>query len=245
MIWPLAAISLGLGSNFHCLGMCGPIALAVPVNTKSFTTRLASILLYNLGRILVYAILGAFFGLMGLGLFLTGVQQQLSIIVGAIIVISAVLTLLNRKTNFLNNLISGKTLKLQQAMSKYLRKQGYTNNFVLGLLNGLLPCGLVYVALAAALITGSVLNGILFMILFGIGTMPVMVALPWIKDIITADIKHKLQRAVPVFLLVFGALLILRGANIGIPYLSPHFDADQPMSHGHGEDAKVEIHSCH
>ncbi len=245
MVWPIAAISLGLSSNFHCLGMCGPIALAVPVNTKSFATRLLSILLYNLGRILVYAILGAFFGLMGLGLFLTGVQQQLSIIVGVVIVISAILTLLNRKTNFLSSLISGKTLKLQQKMGKYLRKQGYTNNFVLGLLNGLLPCGLVYFALAAALITGSVLNGVLFMVLFGIGTMPVMVALPWIKDFITNNMKQKMQRAVPVFLLIFGALLILRGANLGIPYLSPYFDSQQQKMHTNGEATKVEIHSCH
>lgn len=246
MIYVWSALSLGLISNFHCLGMCGPIALAIPVKSDSTSSRIASILLYNIGRIFTYAILGAIFGFFGQGLFLMGIQQQISIILGAIIVIGAVLTLMNRKLNFTDKLLKGKLLKLQQSMSKYLRKQGYTNNFVLGLLNGLLPCGLVYFALVGAIATGHVLSGVTFMTMFGIGTLPVMVLLPWIKDYLTTSFRHKLQKAIPVMLIIFGGLLIVRGANLGIPYLSPKVEKPKTtIVDGEEKIEEVKVHSCH
>jgi len=161
--------------------MCGPIALAIPVKSNSTFSRVASILLYNIGRILTYAILGGIFGFFGKGLFLMGMQQQISIILGLVIVISAIFTLLNRKLHFTDKLLKGKLLKLQQGMAKYLRKQGYANNFVLGFLNGLLPCGLVYFALAGAIDIGHVLSGVIFLIKLGVGILTVMVYFREIK----------------------------------------------------------------
>jgi sulfite exporter TauE/SafE len=227
--------------------MCGPIALAVPVKSSSQGARIASILLYNAGRVLTYALLGGIFGIFGQGLFLMGIQQQLSIILGALIVISAVLILVNRKVDFTSKLLTGKVLRLQQGMKKYLQKQGYTNNFILGLLNGLLPCGLVYFALVGALATGNTFSGMIFMVMFGIGTMPVMVLLPWIKDYLTTSFRQKLQKTIPVMLIVFGGLLIVRGANLGIPYLSPKVEKPQVTTLENGEP-KVEectVKCCH
>ena len=221
MIFIWSAISLGLVSNFHCLGMCGPIALAVPVKSHSISSRLASILTYNGGRIFTYAIIGGIFGIFGQGISMAGFQQQLSLILGVLIILSAIAILIDRKTNFLSKVLPKQAMILQQKMGNYLRKQGYMNNFILGLLNGMLPCGLVYCALVGALSTGSFVNGILFMIFFGIGTLPVMVLMPWIKDLLTANFRIKLQKSVPIFLLVFGAILFVRGANLGIPFLSP------------------------
>lgn len=221
MIFIWSAISLGLVSNFHCLGMCGPIALAVPVKSHSISSRLASILTYNGGRIFTYAVIGGIFGIFGQGISMAGFQQQLSLILGALIIISAIAILIDRKTSFLSKVLPKQALLLQQKMGSYLRKQGYMNNFILGLLNGLLPCGLVYFALVGALSTGSFLNGVLFMIFFGIGTLPVMILMPWIKDLLTSSFRSKLQKSVPIFLLVFGAILFVRGANLGIPFLSP------------------------
>lgn len=221
MIYVWSAISLGLVSNFHCLGMCGPIALAVPVKSHSVGSRLTSILIYNAGRILTYAIIGGIFGVFGQGISLVGLQQQLSLVLGGLIIISAIAILLDRKTNLLSKLLPSSALKLQQKMGNYLRKQGYSNNFVLGLLNGMLPCGLVYFALIGALATGSFAHGILFMIFFGIGTLPVMVLMPWIKDLISVKFRSSIQKTIPIFLLIFGALILVRGANLGIPFLSP------------------------
>lgn len=242
MIFIWSAISLGLVSNFHCLGMCGPIALAVPVKAHSISSRLSSILIYNAGRIFTYALIGGVFGIFGQGISIAGFQQQLSLILGLIIVISALAILLDRKTNFLSNLLPKQAYKLQRNMGNFLRKQGYTNNFILGFLNGLLPCGLVYFALIGALATGSFFNGILFMIFFGIGTLPVMILMPWIKDSLTLNFRSKLQKAIPVFLIVFGGILVIRGANLGIPYLSPKVTT--PVENvSHQEEDSEEIQS--
>lgn len=241
MIFVWSAISLGLVSNFHCLGMCGPIALAVPVKSHSISSRLASILTYNAGRIFTYALIGGLFGIFGQGIAIAGFQQQLSLILGALIIISAIAILVDRKTHFLSKVLPKQAMVLQQKMGNYLRKQGYMNNFILGFLNGMLPCGLVYFALIGALSTGSFINGILFMIFFGIGTLPVMVLMPWIKDLLTANFRSKLQKSVPIFLLVFGAILFVRGANLGIPFLSPKTSTEPTEVQVDNNDTQEEV----
>jgi uncharacterized protein len=246
MIYLWTALSLGLVSNFHCLGMCGPIALAIPVKSNTISSRLGSILLYNLGRISTYALIGAIFGFFGKGLFLMGIQQQLSIVIGALIVASAILILANRKVDLFSKIIPSKFVVLKSKMQKYLRQKGYFNNFILGLLNGILPCGVVYFALMGALATGGVVSGILFMTLFGVGTLPVMVLLPWIKDYLTTGFRQKLQRTVPVMLLIFGSLLIVRGANLGIPYLSPKVEkAKTTITDNEPQKEECTVKCCH
>ena len=90
-----------------------------------------------------------------------------------------------------------------------------------GLLNGLLPCGLVYAALAGAAATGGPLGGALFMAAFGLGTIPAMLAVSLAGRLITAPWRARFQRAVPVAMAVLAVLFIVRGLSLGIPYLSP------------------------
>lgn len=246
MMFLWTALSLGLVSNFHCLGMCGPIALAIPVKSNTFSSRLGSILLYNLGRISTYALIGGIFGFFGKGLFLMGIQQQVSIVIGALIVVSAILILANRKVDLFSKIIPSKFVVLKSKMQKYLRQKGYFNNFILGLLNGILPCGVVYIALLGAIATGGVVSGILFMTLFGIGTLPVMILLPWIKDYLSTGFRQKLQRTVPMMLLIFGGLLIVRGANLGIPYLSPKVEKPKTtVVNGETKTEDCTVKCCH
>ncbi len=224
----LSAFILGLVGNFHCLGMCGPIALAIPLKDNSTSTRLLSILIYNAGRIFTYTLLGALIGFIGKGVFLMGFQQKLSIILGAAIIIYAVFIIVKRKSSLLNNLLATKFYRLKNAMGSFLRKKTYDANLLLGLLNGLLPCGMIYIALAGALASESVFSSAAFMLFFGLGTLPVMMILPWVATYISSNVRIRLNKVIPYTLLVFGLLLILRGSNLGIPYLSPQVATEQP-----------------
>jgi uncharacterized protein len=224
----LSAFILGLVGNFHCLGMCGPIALAIPLKDNSTSTRLLSILIYNSGRIFTYTLLGALIGFVGKGVFLMGFQQKLSIILGAAIIIYAVFIIIKRKSSLLNNLLATKFYRLKNAMGSFLRKKTYDANLLLGLLNGLLPCGMIYIALAGALASESVFSSAAFMFFFGVGTLPVMMILPWVATYISSNVRIRLNKIIPYTLLVFGLLLVLRGSNLGIPYLSPQVAPEQP-----------------
>jgi len=224
----LSAFILGLVGNFHCLGMCGPIALAIPLKDNSTSTRLLSILIYNAGRIFTYTLLGALIGFIGKGVFLMGFQQKLSIILGAAIIIYAVFIIVKRKSSLLNKLLATKFYRLKNAMGSFLRKKTYDANLLLGLLNGLLPCGMIYIALAGALASESVFSSAAFMLFFGLGTLPVMMILPWVATYISSNVRIRLNKVIPYTLLVFGLLLILRGSNLGIPYLSPQVATEQP-----------------
>jgi uncharacterized protein len=225
----ISAIALGLASNFHCLGMCGPIALAIPINTSSSFTRLLSILMYNGGRVFTYTLLGILLGSLGKGASLLGYQQQLSVIIGLGMVVFALFSLYKKNLPIpgigFNRLFSG----LKQKMGSYLKRNSYDANLILGLLNGLLPCGMVYFALAGAAAWGGLFEGGLFMFFFGIGTLPIMLLIPYLKTRMSTRFRLRIQTYVPVFLLVFGVLLMIRGANLGIPYLSPKME--QPTQH--------------
>lgn len=222
-----AAILLGLMGSLHCLGMCGPIALALPVHTMSKGARITSVTLYNLGRILTYGLIGLVFGLAGWGIVLSGFQQVLSIALGILLILAAFFPLLMSKMRipFFDRLVG----KLKQAMGKYLKTRKVPAFFVLGLLNGLLPCGLVYVALAGALASGTALNGTMFMLGFGFGTAPAMVALPLLGGLVKPQQWVKLKKLIPYTLALFGVLLLLRGLDLGIPFISPQMTESGTM----------------
>ncbi|MGZ4043606.1 MAG: sulfite exporter TauE/SafE family protein, partial [Bacteroidia bacterium] len=87
----VAAISLGLLGSFHCIGMCGPIALALPVHQATVFRKVVAILLYNSGRIITYSLLGLLFGIIGQGFAVFGLQQVLSVSLGTLILLSIIL----------------------------------------------------------------------------------------------------------------------------------------------------------
>lgn len=219
----LAALSLGFLGSFHCIGMCGPIALAVPVKRTSRFSVFFGALTYNTGRVVTYAAMGLLFGLLGKGFQLAGWQSTLSVLLG----ITILLIVFVPKANVLNSgshLLYKPVEKLKSGIRKLFGTHSYQGLFLIGLLNGLLPCGLVYLGVAGSVATGDAINGSLFMAAFGLGTLPAMLALVIIKDYISIGFREKIRKTIPVFATAMAVLLILRGLNLGIPYISPSIE---------------------
>ncbi len=211
------AFLLGLVGSAHCAGMCGPLALALPATGNTRATFLAGRVLYNMGRLITYAALGAVFGLLGQSFALAGFQRWISLAAGVMILLSLFAT--SRFT--LGQPTVAAVSWLKSAFSRLLKMRSLGSVFTLGLLNGLLPCGLVYAAAAAAATTGHFLDGTLAMLAFGLGTVPMMLGFSLAGPRLHTLLRFKLQRLVPASLAIVGGLLILRGLALGIPYLSP------------------------
>jgi uncharacterized protein len=221
MAFLLAAISLGFLGSFHCVGMCGPIALALPVHNKPPVLKHVLIVLYNLGRITTYSLFGLIAGIMGQSIAMAGFQQALSITIGVILLTSVLFTFKNSLSG------SGFFLWIKASLSRLFSKGTRPSLFIVGLLNGFLPCGLVYMGIAGAMATGDVAKGVAFMAAFGLGTAPLMFALPVIGSSLTSSSKNKIRKATPVVVTIMALLLILRGLNLGIPYVSPAISSDK------------------
>lgn len=223
------AFLLGLVGSAHCAGMCGPLALALPVAGGSGAVLLAGRLAYNVGRIVTYALLGAGFGLLGQTFAVAGLQRWVSLTAGAAILIGLLLS----PRFFAGVPVSRGVSWLKSALGHLLRRRALGSMFGIGVLNGLLPCGLVYAACAGATATGSAWTGMEYMIVFGLGTAPMMLALSLAGQQLQLAFRFKLQRLIPPSLAIVGALLLLRGMALGIPYFSPKLPA-QPA-----------VESCH
>lgn len=242
MSFILAAISLGFLGSFHCIGMCGPIALALPVHQKSITQKIISILAYNFGRIVTYTLFGVLFGFIGESFAFFGFQQKLSIALGIIILVGLLLPqkLFNQTKLF--SWIYSLLNSLKNKIANQFKKNGIKSLFSIGLLNGLLPCGLVYMGIAGSIATGSVLKGMLFMALFGLGTLPFMFSVSFTSHLISMRVRNGIRKAIPVTIAMMAILLILRGSNLGIKYISPKISADKNLT---GNTAKKEIKCYH
>lgn len=215
------ALTIGALGSLHCAGMCGPIALAVPVIGKGSSAAFFSRIIYNAGRISTYALMGAFFGSVGYGVAIWSTQQNLSIVLGALIVISVVVPYsLKRFFNF-NFVISGFIGKLKKNMGLLLGKKSVHTVFLIGFLNGFLPCGLVYLGIAGAVAAGNVADGALYMAAFGFGTLPMMLLVSYLGKLIGPSFRIFVRRSLPVVVVCLGVLFIMRGLNLGIPYISP------------------------
>lgn len=215
------AFLLGLVGSAHCAGMCGPLALALPATGNTRTGFLAGRVAYNLGRIVTYGLLGALFGLLGQTLSIAGLQRWVSLVAGAAILIGL---LASRRFSFARPMT--RTIGwLKAALGAMLQRRALSSLFTVGLLNGLLPCGLVYVACAGATATGNLLIGVEYMLAFGLGTLPMMFAFSLVGAKLHFVLRLKLQRFIPASLAVVGTLLLVRGLALGIPYLSPKLPA--------------------
>jgi len=217
------AFLLGLVGSAHCAGMCGPLALALPGGARG--TLLLGRLLYNLGRVATYVAMGALFGLLGRGFALAGLQRWVSLVLGAAILAGLFSTPKLARVAAISRFVGW----LKAGLGSLFRQRALTSLLGIGLLNGLLPCGLVYIAGAGALATGNVLSGMEYMVAFGLGTVPMMLAISLVGTKLQFVLRLKLQRLVPVSLAIIGALLLLRGMALGIPYVSPKLPA-QPTA---------------
>lgn len=221
LFYLLTAFSVGLLGSFHCIGMCGPIALALPIQDASNSQRFWSSIIYNLGRISTYTILGVGLGLVGNVLILIGLQQWLSIILGACILFGVLFPHKIQQLINHNRLISPVLDKVKQQIAKLLAWQSWKAFFTIGMLNGLLPCGLVYIAILGAIATANLFYSAVYMALFGLGTMPMMLIATQFSKILSFNLRNNLRKATPFFIAIMGVLFIVRGLNLGIPYLSP------------------------
>lgn len=222
------AFLIGFIGSFHCVGMCGPIALSLPYQDVTKWRTAANTLVYNLGRIVSYSFIGLLFGFLGKGIALAGLQQWLSIGLGVLMLLAAFSVF-----NFEKQLIKIPILdvffrKIRFGLGQLLKRKNKKTQtlFTLGILNGFLPCGLVYLAVVGAIGTGSILGGSLYMTLFGLGTIPLMLSVSLLGNLINLNVRKRIQKAIPIMLFAFAILFILRGLNLDIPYISPKIVQD-------------------
>jgi len=213
-----SALIFGFISSLHCVGMCGPLLLAVPTRTTN-NHKWLGIALYHVARIFTYAVLGVLVGFVGWRLEVTGIQQFFSLTIG-IVLLGYVFT---------SHFFSGAAWIL--AFNKLIfsffgfasRQKGYLGTLLLGAANGLLPCGMVYIALTGAMASASATAAAGFMLLFGLGTMPLLFVFNYYGIRLQVSVKQRIKLVAPVVIAIMGLLLILRGLNLGIPYISPHY----------------------
>lgn len=201
--------------------MCGPIALMLPVDRTNQAKKVIQIITYHIGRLSAYAAIGLVFGLLGKGLFLAGIQQKLSIFIGVLMIF--VILIPERviaRYNF-SKPVFRFISKIKTSLGKQFKNKSFKSLFTIGLLNGFLPCGMVYVALFGAIAMQSESLGVLYMVLFGIGTVPMMSGVVYLNSFLTIPIRNKIQKVIPYVAVIIGVLFILRGLGLGIPYVSP------------------------
>ena len=229
MIWSIiSGFIIGITSSLHCVAMCGPLVLVVPTSTKGLKKTVPDILIYHVGRIGFYALLGLIGGLVGVSLFLFIPLQWISISIGILMLIMAwfsignILPFQHSITGFVSRKLSVLYRKLKDDPNKGLL-------LGTGFLNGMLPCGLVYFGLLNAIAIATTVGSVLCMIAFGLGTLPSL----FFFSLYTNTIKKRLsfQKAIPYFLSIAALLIILRGMNLGIPYISPKIEVIQNNGH--------------
>lgn len=217
------ALMIGLMGSLHCLGMCGPLAFSIPVNRPGWAAVLSGKLLYQFGRILSYCTLGAAAGLLGKQIWASGFQQGISILSGCLILVAGI-------SKLRGGLQAGGTVfafkYIQNLIGLALKHRA--GHFVIGVINGFLPCGFVYLGLAGAINMPGVFQGITYMFWFGIGTLPLMFLTAVVVGLSRFSFRNKLNRMVPYAMLLIGVWFILRGLELNLPYISP----GQPLSSG-------------
>lgn len=219
MVWE--GFIIGLLGSLHCIGMCGPIALALPMGTFKSFRFYAGRIIYNLGRVVTYAMFGAIFGIIGRNLALAGMQRWVSIVTGVAIILIVLLPQAVRTKMIYKLPFSAFTNKLKESFGALFKKGTLGAMFFIGVVNGFLPCGFVYMGLAGALGTGDFAGGILYMAMFGLGTFPVMFAVSLAGNFINLKLRQRLTKIIPVLAVLLAVIFILRGMNLGIKYISP------------------------
>jgi len=217
----ISGLILGFVTSFHCVGMCGPIAIALPLHGASKAQKLLGGVLYNLGRTTTYVIFGFILGLFGQGLVALGFQRWVSIVAGVLMIITAFTPSLI-KSNFKPDGTFNKLLeKVKSALKRLFSVRSFSSLYLIGLLNGLLPCGPLYMAFIISTGTGNALTAAIFMMMFGLGTLPLLLSVTILGNFISVPIRIRINSFLPILIGIIGILFILRGLNLGIPYLSP------------------------
>lgn len=224
------AIVFGFLGSLHCLGMCAPLLWAIPENPEKRTRWWINKLIYNAGRISIYALLGLLVGLIGEGVSLVGWQQHISWITGVILILGLALSIWGSRIRIFNSFSIGFNQSVKRGLSKTLASKTYKSQLMFGVFNGLLPCGLVYMALIASLSMTTISGSMAYMALFGLGTIPMMLGAAYFKKSIQSLKSISFNKLYPKIVLTIAILLIVRGMNLGIPYLSPKVNTSTNMT---------------
>jgi len=211
------AFTIGILGSLHCVGMCGPIALALPYQSRSTWTHLKNAISYNGGRVFTYGVIGLLPGLLGYGLSIAGFQKSTSLVIGISLLLSALISIRLPHKRIHIRPLERVNSWVQRQMGTLLKVHHTAGFFSIGMVNGLLPCGLVYMALAGALTQDTAFAGSAYMMVFGLGTVPLMLAIGVSKLFISVRIRNSFRRIVPIFMMVIAVLLIFRGLNVSLP----------------------------
>jgi len=241
----ISALGLGFASGFHCIGMCGPIALSMGLTKKQATNFYLQNLTYQFGRIFTYSLLGAILGIIGEGFEMAGIQKYLTIAVGILLIIMAVFSFGGKDFASKIPFFSTFLFKVKSNLGRLLQKADYRSRFTTGILNGFLPCGMVYMALTASLASGGIWQGASYMALFGLGTLPFMFTIVLVGNLMNQAFRIKVLKVIPVVMIILGALFIVRGLELGIPYLSPRAEAMTISKDNQGDCHLPGDHSTH
>ena len=228
------AFVLGLFGSLHCAGMCGPIVLVLPRGSGTRAQFIVGRALHLFGKAITYAFLGSVAGAVGQTIVFAGYQQWLGIISGTLMIGSVVLPAIRRRPSFDVRLFPSILSRVKTSMASFLGDGSSKSLFLIGILNGFLPCGLVYTALAASLAAGGIALGGVYMFLFGVGTGPLLIGMGLAGGITTHALRSKITRVIPVSVFLLGTLFILRGMALGIPYVSPLPPSAQTVNHASG-----------
>lgn len=222
------AFLIGLFGSLHCVGMCGPLAFAIPHTQESKWITIVNKISYLLGKAFSYAFLGLLIGLLGKQLWLAGLQQIISVMSGLLIIIAVLPQIIKRKniSNYQQNFFTKNFNKLIVSAIK-----NKTGHFFMGMLNGFLPCGFVYLALATAINSNNAYQSSLFMFYFGIGTSPLMLLAMLGFNFSKPIFRQKINRFLPYLTLCLGLWFVLRGLNLDVPYLSPKTSFQTAICH--------------
>ena len=241
----ISALGLGFATGFHCIGMCGPIALSLGLTKSQAVNFHLQNLTYQFGRIVTYSLMGAVLGIVGKGFEMAGFQKYLTIAVGIMLIVMAVFSFGGKdfasKIPFLSKFL----FSVKMNLGKFLQKADLKSRFFTGILNGFLPCGMVYMALTASLAAGGIWQGALFMALFGLGSFPFMFAVVFLGNMMTTAFRIKILKFVPVMMIVLGGIFILRGMELGIPYLSPPKESMKVIHNNSEKHHQGDHTTCH
>ncbi|HPG06246.1 MAG: sulfite exporter TauE/SafE family protein [Lewinellaceae bacterium] len=214
ILW--SALILGLAGSLHCVGMCGPLTLALPFAQGERPAWLQGIV-YHSGRIFMYVLLGALFGLIGQAITLAGFQKYFAIIGGSLILLG-VFTSIRYPASWLDRITGPAQRKISTGIGQLIRRGGLPSYFGIGMLNGVIPCGMVYAAIALAISSEHITWGMGVMALFGLGTFPLLFALVAFQSRMKPSWRHALRKISPWTMGLFGALLLYRGLSLVLPH---------------------------
>jgi uncharacterized protein len=200
------ALVMGFAGSLHCAGMCSPLAMAVTSQNPFLWNKV----IYNTGRIITYGILGMIAAGFGSMFMITPYQGILSFIIGALFLLMGIGAISGIQIPLITRALNKFTNHLKSLFHFWLNKKNNFSVLIMGMLNGLLPCGLTYLAMTYCFIMPSMKEGFWFMILFGAGTWPVMIGFTWLLGIGFGKLKVNFQRITSIIFITIGVWLLVR-----------------------------------